>query len=94
MENYFIHFAVICIVITAGILISFIKTCDWLINLKYLSKDKFNKEIEIFSKEMTRKFATIESHKYLKEDIDEIKSKLNDVHDVIMTFAVHNLKEK
>lgn len=71
-----------------------IKSCDWLISLKYLSKDCFMKELKILSDNFSAKFATIESHKYLKEDIDEIKSKLNDIHDVIMTFTVNNFKDK
>lgn len=93
MENY-LTIACVCISATAFVFFGIIKACDWLIGLKYLSKDKYASEMEHFCKEMTKKFATIESHKYLKEDIDEIKSKLNDVHDVIMTFAVNSFKDK
>lgn len=94
MEHTYLQFAVICIAGASVILISVFKGIDWLIGLKYLSKDKFAKELEHFSEEITKKFATIESHKYLKEDIDEIKSKLNDIHEVVMTFTVNSFKER
>lgn len=71
-----------------------IKSCDWLISLKYLSKDLYKKDMETLSEKLSSKFATVESHKHLKEDIDEIKTKLNDIHEVIMTFAVHNLNDR
>lgn len=93
MEHY-LTIACVSISATAFVFFGIIKACDWLIGLKYLSKDKFAKELEHFSEEITKKFATIESHKYLKEDIDEIKTKLNDIHDVIMTFAVKSFKDK
>ena len=89
MEHY-VTVAVSAVGATFLGIFTLIKSCDWLISLKYLSKDLFKKEIE----HLSEKFATVESHKNLKEDIDEIKSKLNDIHDVIMTFTVHNLKEK
>ena len=59
-----------------------------------MTKDDYNRSISKICTELSSKFATIESHNYLKEDIDEIKTKLNDIHDVIMTFAVNNLKEQ
>lgn len=93
LEHY-ITFAVVCIGITSLGLFGVIKACDWLIGLKYISKDDYKSEIEDFSKDLTKKFATIESHNYLKEDINEIKSKIDDIHDVIMTFAVESCKRK
>ena len=93
LEHY-ITFAVVCIGITSLGLFGVIRACDWLIGLKYISKDDYKSEIEDFSKDLTKKFATIESHNYLKEDINEIKSKIDDIHDVIMTFAVESCKRK
>lgn len=92
--EHYITFAVVCIGITSLGLFGVIKACDWLIGLKYISKDDYKSEIEDFSKDLTKKFATIESHNYLKEDINEIKSKIDDIHDVIMTFAVESCKRK
>ena len=64
LEHY-ITFAVVCIGITSLGLFGVIKACDWLIGLKYISKDDYKSEIEDFSKDLTKKFATIESHNYL-----------------------------
>ena len=75
------------------VLIGIIKTADWLIGLKYLTKDSYNTSIAKISNELSSKFATVESQNYLKEDIDEMKDKLNDIHGVIMTFAVNGFKE-
>jgi len=98
MENIsHIHFAVISILGTGSIvavLTGIIKAADWLISLKYLTKDDYNIYIAQVCSELSAKFATVESHNYLKEDIDEIKNKLNDIHGVIMTFAVNNFKEQ
>jgi len=91
------HFAIISLIGTGSIvtvLIGIIKAADWLIGLKYLTKDDYNLSISQVCSELSSKFATVESHNYLKEDIDEIKDKLNDIHGVIMTFAVNNFKEQ
>ena len=69
------------------------KYINKLISVIYYYNNK-GLELKILSDNFSAKFATIESHKYLKEDIDEIKSKLNDIHDVIMTFTVNNFKDK
>lgn len=88
MEHY-VTFACFCMALTALGLFGIVKACDWLIGLKYISKDNYKAEMLHFSEDLT-KLATIESHNYLKEDIDEIKSKLNDIHEVVMTFAVNS----
>ena len=76
---------------TAIGLFGIIKGCDWLIGLKYLSKDDYKEETAHLNEDLAKKFATVESHRYLKEDMDEIKTKLNDIHSVIMNMAVSNI---
>ena len=41
---------------------------------------------------MKSDFASKESVSNIKEDMDEMKHKINDIHDVIMTFTVNNFK--
>lgn len=91
--EHYVTFALMCVGITALGLFGIIKACDWLIGLKYISKDSHKADLEQFSRDLTKKFATIESHNYLKEDITEIKSKLNDIHEVVMTFAVNSFRK-
>ncbi len=86
--------ALIGVWLIVGAIIGFIKAADWLIGLKYKTKDCCSSTMADFCMELSKKFATIESHNYLKEDIDEIKMKLNDIHDVVMTFAVNSFKDK
>jgi hypothetical protein len=91
MEHYV---TIACVSVSATFLglFAIIKSCDWLISLKYLTKDNFELELKKFSEKNLKSFASVESHQNLKEDMSEIKSKLDDIHNVIMTFAVHNLK--
>ena len=91
MENYFV---VACTSISATALIFFtlIKACDWLISLKYKSILECSKTRHNWAECMKSDFASKESVSNIKEDMDEMKHKINDIHDVIMTFTVNNFK--
>lgn len=93
MEHY-ITIAAASITATVLVFFAVIKACDWLIGLKYKTITDCSKTRHEWADSMKTDFASRETVSNLKEDMDEMKCKINDIHDVIMTFAVHNLKEK
>ena len=93
MEHY-ITIAAASITTTALVFFAVIKACDWLIGLKYKTITDCSKTRHEWAECMKTDYASRETVSNLKEDMDEMKQKINDIHDVIMTFAVHNLKEK
>ncbi len=97
--EHYITFATICISATALVMFAIIKACDWLIGLKYKTIFDCSKDYQCLEKSLKADlnclktdFASKETVKNMKEDMDEMKNKINDIHDVIMTFAVNNFK--
>lgn len=92
MEHYL---TVACVSIAATSLVFFaiIKACDWLIGLKYKSIVDCSKTRHDWAECLKADFASKETVKNMKEDMVEMKDKINDIHDVIMTFAVSNFKK-
>lgn len=91
MENY-ITIACVSISATAFVFFGIIKACDWLIGLKYKSISECSKTRREWADSIKAEYASKETVSNLKEDMDEMKCKINDIHDVIMTFAVSNFK--
>lgn len=91
MEHYFI---VACTSISATALIFFalIKGCDWLISLKYKSISECSKTRHEWAECMKCDYATKESVSNIKEDMDEMKHKIDDIHGVIMKITIENNK--
>ena len=90
--EHYITFATICISATALVMFAIIKACDWLIGLKYKSIADCSRTRHDWENCLKTDFASKETVKNMKEDMDEMKNKINDIHDVIMTFAVNKYK--
>ncbi|MGN0014794.1 MAG: hypothetical protein ACI37T_05190 [Candidatus Gastranaerophilaceae bacterium] len=93
MEHY-ITIACVSISATALVFFAIIKACDWLIGLKYKSIAECSKTRHEWAECLKTDYASKETVSNLKEDMDEMKCKINDIHDVIMTFAVNSFKGK
>ena len=93
MEHY-ITIAISTIGVTLIGIFGVIKACDWLISLKYRSKEECSHTCHELISSIKDDFATKSSVNNMKEDMKELKDKVNDIHDVIMTFAVSNFKER
>lgn len=92
LEHY-ITFASLCIGATALGMFAIIKACDWLIGLKYKSISDCSHTRHDWAECLKADFASKETVSNLKEDMDDMKTKIDDIHDVIMTFAVNNIKD-
>lgn len=92
--EHYITFAIVCICVTALGLFGVIKACDWLIGLKYKSIADCSRTRHDWADCLKKEFASKETVVNLKEDMDEMKTKIDDIHDVIMTFAVESCKRK
>ncbi len=92
--EHYITFAGVCISITALGIFGVIKACDWLIGLKYKTIADCSKTRHDWADCLKKEFASKEVVSNLKEDMDEMKTKIDDIHDVIMTFAVESYKKK
>lgn len=92
--EHYITFAIVCISVTALGLFGVIKACDWLIGLKYKSIADCSRTRHDWAECLKADFASKETVVNLKEDMDEMKTKIDDIHDVIMTFAVESCKRK
>lgn len=92
--EHYITFAIVCISVTALGLFGVIKACDWLIGLKYKSIADCSRTRHDWAECLKAEFASKETVVNLKEDMDEMKTKIDDIHDVIMTFAVESCKRK
>lgn len=91
MENY-LTIACMSIAATAFVFFGIIKACDWLIGLKYKSIAECSKTRHEWAECMKTDYASKETVSNLKEDMDEMKDKINDIHNVIMAFAVDKRK--
>lgn len=83
MEHTYINFAIICIAVTAGIFITVIKACDWLISLKYVSKDVCSQKRHEWEHCLKEDFASKETVSHLKEDMEEIKDQNNQILNIL-----------
>lgn len=92
--EHYITFAIVCISVTALGLFAIVKACDWLIGLKYKSIADCSRTRHDWAECLKAEFASKETVVNLKEDMDEMKTKIDDIHDVIMTFAVESCKRK
>lgn len=92
--EHYITFAIVCICVTALGLFAVVKACDWLIGLKYKSIADCSHTRHNWAECLKKEFASKETVVNLKEDMDEMKSKIDDIHDVIMKFAVENIKKE
>lgn len=92
--EHYITFAIVCISVTALGLFAIVKACDWLIGLKYKSIADCSRTRHDWAECLKADFASKETVVNLKEDMDEMKTKIDDIHDVIMTFAVESCKRK
>lgn len=90
--EYYLTFAATCIGITTLGLFGVIKACDWLIGLKYKSIADCSHSRHDWAGCLKKEFASKETVGNLKEDMDEMKNKIDDIHDVIMNFAVEKIK--
>lgn len=90
--EHYITFAGVCIGLTSLGIFGVVKACDWLIGLKYKTIADCSKTRHDWAECLKSDFASKETVKNMKEDMDEMKGKINDIHDVIMTFAVNNFK--
>ena len=91
--EHYITFAIVCISITALGLFGVIKACDWLIGLKYKTIADCSRTRHDWAECLKADFASKETVSNLKDDFEEMKGKIDDIHDVIMTFAVKKIKE-
>lgn len=92
--EHYVTFAMICIGITALGLYSVIKACDWLIGLKYKTISDCSKTRHEWSECLKVDYASKETVANMKEDMDEMKNKINDIHGVIMDLAVTHFKHR
>lgn len=91
--EHYITFAIVCICVTALGLFAVVKACDWLIGLKYKSIADCSRTRHDWAECLKADFASKETVSNLKDDFEEMKGKIDDIHDVIMTFAVKKIKE-
>ena len=89
--EHYVTFAMVCIGVTALGLYAIIKACDWLIGLKYKTISDCSKTRHEWSECLKVDYASKETVVNMKEDMDEMKDKINDIHKVIMDLAVNHV---
>ena len=91
--EHYVTFAGMCIGLTSLGIFGVVKACDWLIGLKYKSIADCSRTRHEWAECLKSDFASKETVSNLKDDVEEMKGKIDDIHDVIMTFAVSNIKK-
>ena len=87
MEHY-ITIAAFSIGVTFLGIFTVIKSCDWLIGLKYKTKDECSKTRRAWEEKLKEDFAKKETVINLKEDMDELKTTVNDIHKIVLKLAM------
>ena len=94
MVDHYITIAIGCIMCTVLGLVGVIKACDWLIGLKYKTITDCSKTRHDWAGCMKTDYASKETVNNLKEDMDEMKDKINDIHRVIMHVASQHMNHE
>ena len=88
MEQQYFSLVTAIIMLTAIGVFGFIKGCDWLIGLKYKTKDDCSATRHAWEKQLREEFAKKETVVNLKEDMAEMKDKINDIHKIVLNLAM------
>lgn len=88
MEQQYFTFTATLILLIVGGLIGIIKSLDWLISLKYKTKDDCSATRHAWEKQLREEFAKKEAVQNVKEDVDDIRAKVSDIHKIILEWAM------
>lgn len=81
--DHYLTIACISISATALAFFSVIKACDWLIGLKYVSKDVCSQKRHEWEHTLKEEFASKETVSHLKEDMEEIKNQNTQILNIL-----------